>query len=345
MTPDQALSKVCAVILSWNRKEEVLSFIGLLKRQTYYQFEIVVVDNASTDGSPSAIQAMFPQIQVICSSRNLGFAGGMNIGIKHAIEHGFTHAWLLNTDMELADDTLETLVKSTSEIPRLGLASPLLVHRNNPDKWAWCGGEYDLNRGCMIPWSRHSWQEHQISEGIVFTHRQVGAALLVSLDMIRKIGLLNERLFAYYEDDDISLRAREADYVSVICMRTVVGHEMISFLHKSPLACYLYSRNAFLLWLPRLRGVNRIFFLRLQTAATLKLCGEVKEDKEKSQAVMEGFLDGLMGVIGERPSRTKPLPLLFRLLMKKPYAFAHLLLGDVGAILKAVSSRFFSHGP
>ena len=330
--------RVCAVVLSWNHRDEVAAFVSRASASgpPAARPAFVIVDNGSTDGSVTHFRERLPDVPVIENGRNLGFAGGMNRGIEFALAGGFDYAWLLNTDMELPESTLQTLLDRIAGVRNVGLASPVVVNAAHRDRWVWGGGGYDLERGAMIPWARRDIELHRIAPGVIDTDRQMGTALLVSLSMVREIGKLDERLFAYYEDDDISMRARAAGYASVICTDAFVYHDTPSFRDKSPLACYLYARNAFLLWLPRLRGRHRRAFLRRQIAQTLALSGEVKAQPAHAQAVLEGIHDGLDGVTGERPATPRPLPAWLRIAGRKPYLVANLMLGYFGRILRAL---------
>ena len=105
------LSQVCCVVLNWNGWADTLECMGALRECTYPRLTIIVVDNGSTNDSVARIKSAYPDILLLESGSNLGFSGGNNIGIRHALALGADFVWLLNNDTRPAADALDALVE------------------------------------------------------------------------------------------------------------------------------------------------------------------------------------------------------------------------------------------
>src|SRR5262245_35539834 len=102
---------VSIIVLNYNGREDTLACLRSLEHLTYPNVSVVVVDNASSDGSVDAIRAAHPQMTLIETGANLGFTGGNNIGIQHALDHGADYVMLLNNDTIAAPDMLNLMIE------------------------------------------------------------------------------------------------------------------------------------------------------------------------------------------------------------------------------------------
>jgi GT2 family glycosyltransferase len=110
LTPENHAPKVGVVVLNWNGKEDTLACLESLASVTYPAFEIYVVDNGYSDGSVPVVRSRFPNSTVIENGRNLGFAGGNNVGIRYALERGADYVLILNNDTLVAPDLLDRMM-------------------------------------------------------------------------------------------------------------------------------------------------------------------------------------------------------------------------------------------
>jgi GT2 family glycosyltransferase len=115
--------KVFIITLNWNGKNDTIECIKSLKKLHYANYEVVVVDNGSTDGSAAAIKAQFPDITIIENGRNFGYSEGFNTGLKHACAHGADYFLILNNDTIIDPDALAELVKVAQEDERIGFVT------------------------------------------------------------------------------------------------------------------------------------------------------------------------------------------------------------------------------
>src|SRR6185503_4020206 len=126
--PLDGLPRVIIVILNTNRREDTLACLASLAASTYPAQEIVVVDNASTDGSLAAIGSAYPAVHILSLVENRGYAGNNNAGIAWAIEHGSDWVLILNEDTVLAPDCVAQLVEAGESDPRIGMVGPTDYH-------------------------------------------------------------------------------------------------------------------------------------------------------------------------------------------------------------------------
>ena len=198
--------RLAAVVLSWNGRKETLACLRSLAEVGYEPFDVVVVDNASADGSADAVAAEFPGVELVRSERNLGYAGGMNLGAERALARGAEHVLLLNNDTVVDADAPGALVAEAERRPGAAALCPVVYFAEPPDVIWYAGARLDPRRAIRA--STSATHLLRCSE----TERACGAALLVPARAIAELGLFDEELFAYAEDADWSLRAREAGH-------------------------------------------------------------------------------------------------------------------------------------
>jgi len=194
------LPLVHIIILNWNDYPSTLACIESLKSQSYSNYKIIVVDNASSDDSIEKLSKV-TLIELRCNTQNLGFAGGNNKEIKASIEAGADYVWILNNDATVSTDCLEKLVIAAQKDPKIGLLSPVLYEKEPNDKIQHCNTHVELS----IPHikeandiaSAQQWQIETPEKIIVW-----GTALFIPKHTIETIGLLDEHFFAYAEDTD-----------------------------------------------------------------------------------------------------------------------------------------------
>lgn len=227
-SPDVAL-----IVVNWNGRAYLEACLSSLLASRYPNFSVIVVDNASTDGSPDLVRESFPQVQLIASPHNLGYGGGANLALR-ACEAQL--AVILNSDITVPPDWLANLVAPLAEDPTIGVAgckmyypdSRIIQHAGGyitePQGWP---GHYGLNeedRG-----------QHDVLRD---TDYVIGAAMALRRDLLERIGAFDEGYFLYYEDVDICLRARRAGYrVAYIPDAWLIHHESATTVKGS--ASYL----------------------------------------------------------------------------------------------------------
>lgn len=171
-------------------------------RGTYQPLDIIVVDNASTDESVSKIRGAHPEVTLLESAQNGGFAAGNNIGIRHGLARGADYVWLLNNDTMPAPDALTALVAKIVSGENIGAVASVCYFADAPSTiQAWAGSRINL-------WIGHSRliTEHGGEESIDTLN---GTSMLISRAALEDVGLLDEGFFLYWEDTELCLRLRK----------------------------------------------------------------------------------------------------------------------------------------
>lgn len=199
------VSKIGIVLLNWNGWKDTCTCLDSLRRLHTVDFEVVVVDNASTDGSASKIRKQYPEATLFEASRNLGFAGGCNIGIRHLLDRHFDFVWLLNNDTSVESGALSALIHKATCNPKMGAIGSVIYSADHKKRLeAWGGGYIDLWLGR----SRHFLRPVP-DESLQFI---TGASMLIRKEAIEDVGMLDERFFMYWEDADFCFRLHKAGW-------------------------------------------------------------------------------------------------------------------------------------
>jgi len=206
--------KVSVIVLNFNGKEYLKNCFESLKNQTYPNYEVIMVDNASTDESVEYVKKGFPWVRVFQNKENLGFAGGNNAGIKQATGNLIA---LINNDAVADKKWLEELVKVITVSPKIGIVGGKIYYSDPPDRCWFAGGNFYLpfGRGAQI-----QEKKDRVKEVDWIT----GCAILFRGKVIEKIGLLDSGYFIYFEDMDFCLQAKRSEYKIIYTPEAVVWH-------------------------------------------------------------------------------------------------------------------------
>jgi GT2 family glycosyltransferase len=259
------MHKPLVSIISVNYKQAQVTHEMLVSLQnvTYPNYEVIIVDNESTTEELIPIVAQFPSAQLIRSNKNLGFAGGNNLGIAAA---NGKYVLFLNNDTEVLPGFIEPLVDLFESTSDIGIASPKLIFygTDNLIQYAGCSG--------INPWTGRSVTyglmekdegQHNTSMATGLIH---GAAMMVPMQIIRKVGLIPELYFLYYEELDWCEMIKRAGYnCHYVADSTVYHKESVSVGQGSIMRTYYMYRNRLLYIRRNLEGIQfwsgMLFFL------------------------------------------------------------------------------------
>lgn len=206
---------VILLILTWNRRDDVLRCVASLPRLTYERVTPVVIDNASEDDTVAALQARHPGLTILRNARNLGYAGGNNVGLRLMLDEGCDRILVLNNDTLVAPDFLPALLRAMDETEHCGAVCGAVHRADNPDMLNVAFSEVHFR-------DRNAVQLKGVNAlpGEGFNARRmvdavVGCCLLFKAAALRQVGLFDEAYFAYHEDIDWSLRARRLGWTLV----------------------------------------------------------------------------------------------------------------------------------
>jgi len=233
--------KVSIIILNWNGKEDTIECLESLKNITYPNYEILLVDNGSTDGSVECLRKRYPEIEIIENKKNLGFAEGNNVAIRKAIEREIDYVLLLNNDTIVDPKFLTELVNVAESNPKAGILGPKIYYYNSKRIQS-CGGNIDLFRGVVSDQNKYR-KESCKNNDVINTEFLSGCAILVKTTVFEDIGLLEASYFAYYEDADLCVRAKSAGY-DLLCVQTsIIWHKGSQSSKVNRYGLYYGTRN------------------------------------------------------------------------------------------------------
>lgn len=234
-----------AVVVSWNVVELLRGCLAALAAAEPRP-GVVVVDNASTDGTCEAVRREFPDAMLLANATNAGFAAATNQGVREALARGAERILLVNPDATLAPESLAALERTLDAAPEVGIAAPAIV---NPDgtPQAFAFGDdpslgYLLRRGARRLLGRaplHDWGSNTVTEPDWVT----GACLLARADVFRRGVWFDEGFFLYFEDNDWCLRARQAGWRIRREPGVAAIHAGGCSLRRSPTAQAAYARS------------------------------------------------------------------------------------------------------
>lgn len=279
--------KVTAVVLSWNGKEDTLACLRSLEGEAVH---VIVVDNASEDGTAEAVTG----VELIRNERNLGYAGGMNVGIHRALEQGADAVLLLNNDVEVEPGAIDALAAAAEGA---GAVCPVIVFAADPRRIWYSGARFNPRRGYN---GRHRTDE---PAGQRQTERVCGAAVLIPREILERVGAFDEDLFAYVEDADWSLRVREGGSRLVVEPRSRVRHKVSASTggEGSDSALYYSTRNT-LAVCERHAPLGPLGTWRRRAVVLLAHAGQavLARRPRRIRAVIEGWRDFRRGRLGQR---------------------------------------------
>ncbi|WP_051434557.1 glycosyltransferase family 2 protein [Desulfonatronum lacustre] len=283
---------VVVIVLNWNGWSDTAACVRSVLQSTYADFDVMVVDNGSTDDSVIRLRREFPDLTILETGENLGFAGGNNAGMRHALDHQTADfIWLLNNDTQPRADAMEALVQAANAAPRVGALGALIMEAENPEIVQLRGGHrFSLRLGMPLP-APHGRPPDYLC----------GASMFLRRDCLEQCGLLDPGYFFYFEDTEFCFRIRRHNWTLAVEERAVVLHRGSASVGAGSFTqAYWYRRglirflrtHAPFPWLPI-----------LGTTAARLLLAVLARNGPVLRGTWNGFWDGLA-----EPRPTKPWP-------------------------------------
>jgi len=247
--------KVCVIIVNWNKKDYVLRLLEALRHIDYNNYDVVVVDNASTDGSAKAIREKFPEVFLIQNKKNLGGTGGFNTGMRYALKKGeYKYIWLLDNDVMVEQTTLSGLLEVFNLDKDVGVVGSLVCHLDNKDMVIEQGGIVDWQGGTWKTLNNNIKRSDILVENLEVDY-VAACSMLIKVEVLEKIGLFDDKLFIHWDDIDFCLRVKAKGYKVIATSRSII----YSDIERPVPLVYLYYdlRNALLLIKKHLKGIKK----------------------------------------------------------------------------------------
>jgi len=308
---DLAWPKVYVLILTWNRIYDVMTCLSHLHELDYPNYVPVVIDNASNDGTVEAVRAKFPQITVLENETNLGYAGGNNVGIRYAIEHGADYMLIVNSDTILPPKLLRELVNVASSSEDIGAVGAKNLRMTKPSiVWgAYLKMTYDWKLVRVIGKEEKDSPRYSLVREVPAV---IGCGMLLSRRAVEEVGMIDEFLFGYHEDVDWCLRARRKGYRCIYAGTAHIlhrGSSSTSIVHEKSMPCaYFVPRNAVIVarrYGARLQSARVVLSMLLYLLRKEMKCQLGIIRKGSFSLMWRGFRDGLK----ERPAPLEELGL------------------------------------
>lgn len=216
---------VSIIVLNWNNYSVTKDCLLSLEKITHPNYEVILVDNGSTDGSVEKLEKEFSGITFLKNKKNLGFAAGNNIGIKYALSHGADYILLLNNDTEVAPDFLDAVVKTAESDKKIGIVGAKIYYHTDPKKIDSAGADYIWWR-VSGKLRFHGKKDNFKLQGAKITDFVSGCCMLVKCAVFDDIGFLHEPYFHGFEDIDFCLRAKKAGWNIVVDLDAHIWHKV-----------------------------------------------------------------------------------------------------------------------
>lgn len=253
---------VSIVTVNYNDSKDTCELIESLNKITYPNIEIIVVDNSSSEEDPIIIKHKFPNIIFIQNPINYGFAAGNNFGIMKARGQ---YVLLLNNDTIVEPDFMEPLIAKLESDKNIGAVSPKLRYYYDPKIIQYAGytllNRYTLRNNAIGCREKDTGQYDKDYE-TAYAH---GAAMMVPMDVIKKIGMMSYIFFLYYEEADWCTRIKKAGYKIYYVHNSLVYHkESMTTGKLSPMKIYYLNRNRIVFMRRNISGFNFIISILYQ---------------------------------------------------------------------------------
>ena len=233
---------VYIILVNWNGFDDTLECIASLKKLNYPNYKILVIDNGSRE-----IPVFDPDILLIKTYQNLGFAEGNNVGIRYALAKGADAIWLLNNDTIVKPDALTAYI---NQLPYAHILGAKLMRYDQRDTFDHLGGRWNPKRGHfdLIALGAADQGQHDNPQPLDYV---CGASLFATNETFKTVGLLESRFFLYWEESDWCARAKKAGFCITTCPKAVVYHKgSASMPCGKPYTTY-YDWRGRLLWIRR----------------------------------------------------------------------------------------------
>jgi GT2 family glycosyltransferase len=284
---------VYVITLNWNHCDDTLDFLASASRLTYVPCRILVVDNASTDGSVAAIAGHYAHVEQIVNDCNLGFAAGINVGIRYALAHGAEWLLLANNDTHFEPDLLDWLVEAAQQ-EDADLVQPRILYDSEPEE-VWLAGGW--RRQVTLEIARAQPDRSARSDRPFEVDFVTACGMLMRRRCVESVGLFDERFFMYYEDSDYCLRARAAGCRALVVPQARMWHRVAATIGgvDSPDERYHMALSSVLFFRKHVRNWRWLIVGPYRTGSAIKTVMRLLTARRSraAWAYLRGLYDGL----------------------------------------------------
>lgn len=296
------MKQIGIVICNYNKKNDALACIRSILESKFQDYDIYVVDNASTDGSAEAIRNAYgEQVTLLVNQENLGGSGGFNTGLRDAFQKGYPYLMCVDNDALLDENAVGNLLAFLQEHSETGIAAAKIYHREAPDYVQQFGQKIDFENFCTDVTYLNAYEDGSMPE-YVYTDAVAACALMIRRSVIEKIGFMPEENFLYWDDTEWCYLCNRAGWKVASVGNAMALHAMGAKKElENTFPTYYAWRN----WIR--------FFMRytepgdweamagtfLDSMFQIVYEGLHKGEKNRTRTVMLAYDDALHGVTGK----------------------------------------------
>lgn len=281
--------KTCIIILNWNGLDSTRACLKSLLELTPQDIKIFLVDNNSRNNESNILREEFgKKARIFSLNKNLGFSGGVNFGINKAKRYKPDFYLLLNNDTKVGKNFLTNLIDTANSHKKIGIVSPIIYDYFDHKKVLFSGGEF---KWPLVKFVHKTDIPQAVREEKFIT----GCSMLIKKEVIEKVGTLDNRFFAYFEDAAYCFVSRKAGFICVCDPKAEIFHiEGASSKKNSLLRTYLISRNRILFVKHYTNFVYQLYFFVFNTIKLLfvVLYFFITRQFERIYAFIKGYIDG-----------------------------------------------------
>ncbi len=293
------MEKIGIVLVNYNGFEDTVECIESINKIKDTEYEIIVVDNASTDSSYEKLKnANLINCTVIEAEQNLGFSAGNNIGIQHAKETGCNYILLLNNDTYVDKEFLRYFLECVHKYDDKAVIAGKILYADAPSKIWYAGGKINWLTGRTVHYGIHEPDDGKYDDEKIVTFIS-GCCMFLPIKIIDIVGLMDEDYFLYCEDTDYCLRILKAGYRIMYEPKSKIYHKINASTNKiAGIQTYYLVRNKLYIIKKHIKPIFKPLSYVYIFLETIKrtLCGEYEK-----KSVVYGIRDFKRNIIGERP--------------------------------------------
>ncbi|MFP4579310.1 MAG: glycosyltransferase family 2 protein [Candidatus Sumerlaeia bacterium] len=289
--------RVLAIVVNWNKKEFVESLLGQLQNLDRPPDEIVVVDNASTDGSREMLERDYSHLHLVFNEENLGGSGGFNTGLRWGLEHGgYDYFWLLDNDVVVHDGALKAMLDLAESDRKIGMVGGRIVVLGHPELTQEIGARVEWPR-CFLRKMGADWENAQDRQKVYDVDYVAACSMMVRVKAVEEVGIWDSGYFVFFDDIEWGIRFRRAGWKVKATRDSVIEHDSFHErrLKNKPGQDHLCLRNA-LFFMHQFcpRRIRPFFFLRVfrfivQDALQQRLLGRINRARSQELAAWDFF--------------------------------------------------------
>ena len=293
--------KIIVVTINWNGFKDTNELIESLRKVSYNNFEIIIVDNNSLSIEIDKLNSIIgDNIHLITLSENMGFAGGNNVGISAALERKADFILIINNDTIVESNFIEPLLEKFKLNSLVGIVAPQVNYYNDPKRIWSAGGKISRIRGSGFA------DSDQLETKIKLTDKLVdfvsGCCMLVRSEVFQNVGIFDENFFLYTEDADFCFRVKKAGYKIYVNPNSVIYHKVSKSTKNNLKLLPLYYTTRNRLYFSK-KNFHKFHFITMGYISTTMLLKSLywitTGNLRNISAIYRAFKDFLSGKMGE----------------------------------------------